>query len=331
MQHLDPRPEEQTLLTFLATLRLGTPLVRGPLAVIPVYRDAVADAPPYQPLAQAIASGDATVAEQPSATVPTLSLINHGPLPILILDGEEVVGGKQNRVVELTLLVPPKTTFDLPVSCVEHGRWHDVAPTFAAGEAAYPTLRREKMARVAASVEVGAAPRGDQGAVWDEIATRHHARGTRSATGAMRDLYLQHEGLDRTAADLSCPDDGPVGVVALIGGRAACADLFDRPEALRAYWTRLVRSYALEAAEAQPADPSIASAQRLLARPAKARRAVADSPGLGRDVRVRGNGVLGTALVHDGAVLHAALFRQRRATANEPIQRPSLRAHRIPS
>jgi ARG and Rhodanese-Phosphatase-superfamily-associated Protein domain len=183
------------------------------------------------------------------------------------------------------------------------------------------------MEQVAASIAFEGRPTSDQSAVWAEIATRQHRNSTRSGTGAMSDLYLQPKAeLGEVERRLRCPEDGAVGVVALVGGRAHCADLFDRPETLRALWPRLVRSYALEAAEA-PAKPGLDSARRLLGRPARARRTIVPSVGLGLDVRLSGGGIVGAALVHAGAVVHAALFRQRATRTGQPgISRPSRRA-----
>ena len=140
---------------WLAHLRVGEPLTGGPLSVAPLYAGNRSDAPDqplaYETLAAAIAAGHVTITELPDPSVPTLQLLNRSSLAILLIDGDEVTGGQQNRVVNTTLLVPPKTAFALPVSCVEHGRWHAKGQTFAAGEAVYPTLRRQKVAQVSAS------------------------------------------------------------------------------------------------------------------------------------------------------------------------------------
>src|SRR5688572_15896895 len=111
---------------WLSRLRLGEPATDKALSLVPVYADGSTSVLRYRTLAAAIAAGEVLVTEAPQATVPTLQLINQSALPVLVIDGEEVVGGKQNRVVNTSLLVPPKSIFDLPVSCVEHGRWHDV-------------------------------------------------------------------------------------------------------------------------------------------------------------------------------------------------------------
>jgi hypothetical protein len=170
----------------------------------------------------------------------------------------------------------------------------------------------------------------DQHQVWEEIAARQQRGGFRSQTGAVNDTFAHHEpDLADAERSLPYPEDNPVGVVALVGGRSFCADVFDHPETLRAYWPRLVRSYALEALESAPGTPSLDSALRLLQRLSGSRRTVYPSPGLGHDVRIDGNGVVGAALVHHGAVVHTALFRIRGGTGPEPsIHRPSDRLRR---
>ena len=129
----------------------------------------------------------------------------------------------------------------------------------------------------------------------------------------MRDAYTERQD-DLTCAEkqLRCPDDGPVGVLALVSGRAVCADIFDQAETLRGYWPRLVRSYAFEAVEEAPTPPSLDSARRFLLRPLKARRIAFPSPGLGQDVRISGNGVVSAALVCEDVAVHGSVRTQNR-------------------
>jgi hypothetical protein len=298
---------------------------------VPVYGGETSAPVAYRTLPEAIALGAVLIAEHTSPTVPMLKVINQGSLPVLILDGEEVVGGHQNRVVNTTLLVPGKATFDLPVSCIEHGRWHQERATFDAGEAVHPSLRRQKIEQVSASFLTSTGPVANQAAVWAEVDLRHRQTGTHSATAALSDAYLQRAGeLAQADRELHCPEDHPTGVVALVEGRALCADLFDRPETLRQYWPRLVRSYAMEAIDARSdVDPRLDSARRLLARPLKAVLTAFASPGLGIDVRIAGNGVVGAALVHNGNALHTALFRRRQTPADGAIRSPGERARRL--
>src|SRR5437762_1929996 len=110
----------ELLLDWLGRHRLGSVVTSGALSVIPVYCSEAADATGYRTLSEAIALGEVLVNERSQASVGELRVVNNGALPVLILDGEEVVGGLQNRVVNTTLLIPAKTIFDLPVSCIEH-------------------------------------------------------------------------------------------------------------------------------------------------------------------------------------------------------------------
>jgi hypothetical protein len=300
--------------------------------LVPVYGGEVPDPLAYRPLAEALASGEVTISEHTSPTVPNLQLVNHGPLPVLVLDGEEVVGGLQNRVVNTTLLVPARSRIDLPVSCIEHGRWHEASNDFKAGKAVHPTLRRQKVEQVSASLAISAAPIADQSAVWDEVATRHRRTGTRSATAALRDAYAaKHAELTAAECDLGFPTGDPTGVVALVEGHAVCADLFDRSTTLREYWQRLVRSYALESIGSVSREPRLDSAQRLLARPIGATCRPFASPGLGTDLRINGNGVVGSSLIHGEHVLHTALFRQHRPRTVTGMSAPRQRRRHIES
>jgi hypothetical protein len=309
--------------------RIGTLLRSGALTLAPVYGGETSTPVAYRTLAEGLARGEVLVSERMHASVGALQVQNHGALPLLILDGEEVVGGLQNRVVNTTLLIPATTTFDLPVSCIEHGRWREVKATFDAGQAVHPTLRREKAEQVTASLYQAQAPISNQHAIWAEVEARHRQTGTRSPTGALGDAYHQRApDLNGTLAELACPVDGPTGVVAFSQGRAACADLFDRPASLQHYWQRLVRSYALESIDEPLFEPSGESAERLLKRPARATRTAFDSLGVGTDVRIRGNGVVGAALVHAGSIVHVALFRQTNMNAHANMRSPRERARR---
>src|SRR4029079_7524988 len=100
-------------------------------------------------------------------------VVNDGVRPVLIVDGEELVGAKQNRIVNLTVLVPELATITLPVTCVEVGRWRHVSEEFVPAERAYDASgRRSKLDQVPMSRRVNTSPTADQSAVWSEIALK---------------------------------------------------------------------------------------------------------------------------------------------------------------
>lgn len=303
----------EVVLEWLGRLRVGEGSVHEAMTAFAVYGPGDGEAKPgfaYRTLAEGIAEGWVQVSERPAASVPELVLVNRGEVAVLVLDGEEIVGGRQNRIVNASFLVGAGKEVLLPVSCVEHGRWHDVSAHFVAGEAMPLSLKFEKHAQVRASLRVTGRATADQGAIWESVARREAELGSRSATGAMHDIYQSRdEGVGAYERAFPYPD-GALGLVVAIGGRMAGGDLFDRPATARALWGKLLRSYALDALSREAGAPvAPGRAERLLGRLRGAGGEVFPSLALGQDVRLEGDGAVGAALVHEGVAVHTSIFR----------------------
>ena len=128
----------------------------------------------YIPLRDAIRAGSASVREVSlGGSVPELIVKNRGKQAILILEGEELVGAKQNRTANVTILVAARTSLRIPVTCVESGRWGYTSKEFEPSEQIhFVGGRRNKMASVSESIRRHGSRRADQGAVWDDIAAK---------------------------------------------------------------------------------------------------------------------------------------------------------------
>jgi hypothetical protein len=115
--------------------------------------------------------GEARVTEVSEAgSVPFLTVANGADRPLLLLDGEELIGAKQNRILNTTVLVGAHTEVTIPVSCVEQGRWGYRGRQFRPGDASlYASLRARKAAHVSQSVRAGRGHRADQGEVWAHL------------------------------------------------------------------------------------------------------------------------------------------------------------------
>src|SRR3954452_2010618 len=249
-----------TLSTYLDTpMDVGAPDVCGPLAVFPLF------GPParfeYQSFAQRSAQGVTIKELGDGASVRDLVVHNPTPLPVLLFEGEEVLGAQQNRTFDVSILVGAGSTLRVPVSCVESGRWdgsrHD--ESFApAPQAAYPSLRRLKNAAVYASVVSGAEARADQSAVWEEVDQKLDDLAAPAPTRAMHDGYAQRR---RELDDLTraCfPREGQTGNLVAIGGQFAVLDRISRPEVLASLYDALVQGYGLDALGARDSDaPSV--------------------------------------------------------------------------
>jgi len=123
--------DARILRDVLEDLRLGTGQHYENMVVIPLF-GAQPEGPEYLTLAPALAQGQLTITEaSESGSVPELRVVNKGDLPILLIDGEELVGAKQNRVLNTSILLEPDAETVIPVSCTEQGRWAYTSLHFA--------------------------------------------------------------------------------------------------------------------------------------------------------------------------------------------------------
>lgn len=329
------RTAAQAVMDRLGEIELGEGITHGRMSVFPVFAPGHAEqvagtsapAAPlaYRTLQEALADGTVKVTERAQASVPELIIENSGSVMILILDGEEIVGGRQNRIVNASFLVPAQTTMPLPVSCVEHGRWHDVSPVFASGEAGYFSLRQAKHSQVTSSLRASGRHVTDQGAIWDSVAHTAAVAQVASPSGAMHDIYRSRD------RDLTGYQEafgyvaGALGMVVALGGQPAGGDVFDQPHTAEQVWPKLVRSYALDALDAlESAEGGAVDREQvrdLLARARAGRYEVFPSAVLGEDVRLEGDHVVGGGLVHADVPIHITVFR-----AEDPQPDPR-RAH----
>ena len=218
------------------------------LTLVPLMANGPAEAD-YAILDEAIALGTIEIEEtSEDGRVPELKVLNHGEKAVLLLDGEELIGAKQNRVLNLSILVPPHSSRTIPVSCVEAGRWSRSSARFSsAPRAHYAEGRSEKMQQVTASLRSSGTRRSDQSAVWAGIEEKMSRLGSRSKTAAMSAMY---EDLQTTARRLrlGLSRDGRPGGRAVPGERPPGGlELFDAAATWKKLSPKLVRSYALDA------------------------------------------------------------------------------------
>ncbi|HXF74304.1 MAG TPA: DUF6569 family protein, partial [Actinomycetota bacterium] len=170
---------------LVGALRAGEPKAAGGLALVPVFGGRRAGG--YLLAEEAIAAGLLEVGELGGGVVPELVVRNRAPQPVLLLEGEHLVGAKQDRALNVSVLVPASSELPIPVSCVEAGRWAyrserrlSVERTFSS-----PGVRRVKTSSVAARRRTVGDRRSDQGAVWGAVEARLAASGTRSPTSSL--------------------------------------------------------------------------------------------------------------------------------------------------
>ena len=256
--------------------QVDAPIVHGNLAVFPVTASASHDASQFLTLDEGVRSGQVTVTEagadrgmirpgQPiepirggGAEVNRLVLYNNSSRPLLLLAGEIVTGGKQDRVVGSDRIVPADSgPIDLGVFCVEPGRWVSSSPSFGSMgvQMAQPSVRMPAMAE------------RDQSRVWDNVRASNERmaasiggpeaeaaiHGTTSyakvfASPPVAKAMAGYGGTETEQSILRELRAGKaVGVVVAINGRVMWADVFASTDLLARYWSKLMRSYVAEA------------------------------------------------------------------------------------
>ena len=199
---------------------------------------------PYVLLGTAIEREEAVVEEvDDDGEVANLSVSNRATRPILIPEGEILVGAKQNRVVNVSVLVASGSTFTLPVNCVEQGRWEYRRRHFQTEFSAPPSLRKRNVRAVQETRQTQGTTQGDQSGVWQEVDECLSSMGVHSETASLTDgIQGAEEKLQEYREKLPLPE-GTAGVIVGEGERIVGMDLFDCPETLAAIWPRLSGAY----------------------------------------------------------------------------------------
>ena len=328
------------------------PIRHGSLTVFPVVTAASHDTGNFLTLDEGLKSGEVEVTESgrvrgmirrphqggvvhpdysvhDGAQVNRLVLINNSKRALLLLAGEIVTGGKQDRVIAKDRIVPPESDpIDLDVFCVEPGRWVGTSEKFTAG--------MPSAAMAAPSVRGSAMASKSQQQVWSQVAktreemTMQMRIDAPAAAPVLADTtsYAKVMGnpdvrkkLDSVAGSVEqeysstirqLHDQNAVGVVVAVNGQIVWADLFASTSLLEKYWPKLVRSYATDAVvtRAKGAQVSEKAAQGFLDNLHGRHETVDSEPGLYRHTEVSGDGFrafeLTSLLPKTGFALHVA-------------------------
>lgn len=296
----------------LLHLQLDEPVAFKNLSMFPLL-DGATGSPDYLMLEEALLANLVTVSEvHEGGAVNNLKVTNRAQQAVLIVDGEELIGAKQNRVVNLTILVPAEETIVIPVTCVEQGRWSHVSRDFRASRQAMPsTIRARKAEQVYYRRMTTGEALADQVMLWGDIAMLQMALDVDSPTGAMADIYDRYNVTLRDYERALKPLEGQVGALFAVNGRIVSLDVFDYARTFRLFFPKLVRSVALDAIryfEGEFTPLTSDAAKEFVHRVAHAETQVFPAVGEGEDVRFRTAGVVGSALLARGRVVHLCAF-----------------------
>lgn len=301
-----------TLENTLRQIRLGDVQTFHNLAVFPILGNG-ATGPEYITLGTALKEGVLKVEEiSEGGSVPEVMVGNSGEVPVLLLDGEELAGAKQNRVLNTTVLLKPLSKTVINVSCTERGRWSYATREFRDSDVVMArNIRARKNRSVSASLSQSRAFRSNQGEIWEEIDALCESAGVSSETDAMRDVYEGKKHELQTCLGAFPLVEKQRGLVFLVDRAVVGLDLLSRTEAYSGVHTKLLRSYVIDAMPRNldgQRPPVHEVVRQFIEQIFGCAESSFPSVGLGTDLRFERTEICGSALIHGGTCIHAAFF-----------------------
>jgi hypothetical protein len=304
-----------TILETLETVKLGEFAKFENMEMVPLLAERDSNYQ-YGILDDVLNAGSVRITEvSEGGNVPELKFLNESDNPVFLMDGEELVGAKQNRVLNLSIMVPAGETIVIPVSCVESGRWSYSSDEFRSGsKAQYASARASKSRSVSENISMYREARSDQQEVWADISAKSARMQASSETSAMSEIYETRQTELKHFADHLKPVENQVGFIILINGSVAGMDLFDKSQTLVKMMPKLVESYALDAidprAKAAVGESSDTQETVSIFLEEVKQTPVEETPsvGIGEDCRLSNGSVTGGSLVVDGLLIHLGVF-----------------------
>lgn len=318
-KHLFKKPPASTgdagfgLHDWLARLQTAPIQQIDELEITPLILEGATGAP-FVLGPEAIDRGLLEIAEQGSGSVPTVEATNKGEDEVLILEGDTLIGCKQNRIVAHSVIIAPGSTINISVGCMESGRWAHRSPSFSSGKLrADPLLRKKRKLEVMAAMRAGQRAKIDQAMLWNDVEEQLACHSVGSST---RDYHrvIEERGDDAIAeAERFTPVRGQVGVIALWRGHLLGLEIVGHPDCWSHLSRRTLPAYLMaarnadrgllgdEAGETRAPEGWLEALKRA---PLRTKQAA----GVGLDFDFKTTSVYGSGLWHEGRPAHLAMF-----------------------
>lgn len=306
-----PEKQMHVMTKMLDLLEIGELVISGPSFMFPLFSNSETK-DELLSMSEALDLGLIEFGETSLAgNVPEINIENRGARPVFLLDGEQLLGLKQNRTFNLSMLIPGCSKTLIPVSCLESGRWAaSPVRAQAAEHVHFARGRANKLRSVTESLRRAGSYRSDQHQVWSDISSKFQDSGERSETAAEADLYATRRDRLECLSSSFAARPRQIGAAVGVGSKLVGIDLFLTPRLYASLNDKLLKSYLLDALDScsTPAPPGrdvvIASLRRLFAgEPERF-----PSPGAGEAFRWSGEHGSAAALISEGKCVHAVAF-----------------------
>ncbi len=306
-------------MTTLADLEIGKPRTVLNLMAVPLSGNP-ASSLDYLLFDDALLAEKVVVEEvSEGGSVPELRLTNFANRVVLVVDGTELVGAKQNRIVNASFLIPPESVTKIPVSCVEQGRWRYQGKEFRSSRHFSPhSIRKDNVEFHKATLKEKRGYVSDQRKVWASVADMSHKMEVPTMTGAMNDILEQKKAsIDDYGKGIAL--EGPeTGAAFFVNGIFKGIDLFDRDATFGKMFPKMLSGVAVEAMmakgerlstrRAKTDEEAMEYVKRILAEVGKSLFEKYEPVGLGEDWRYDAKRSFGKALHYGADLIHFSAF-----------------------
>ncbi|MBS1518823.1 MAG: hypothetical protein JSS91_12105 [Bacteroidetes bacterium] len=276
------------------------------------FRTGFADTLEYIPLSEALRNKNVSIREvSESGSVNNLSLVNDSDHFIFISDGDILEGAKQNRVLNTSVFIAPHTVTEIPVSCVEAGRWRYRKKDFSHSKSYMPRdIRIEKMKKVEENLFESGKAYADQSEIWNEVRCYEDTLDSRSASSDLNELFSKKEKeLLELTGNLTYTE-GSNGMAVFSGNRLISVEIFNRAEIFREYFPKLLKSTAIELLKADinsqdiSYEESVRAAEEFMNETEKINPKIHKGVGAGTEKRFSSDMLTGFELNYDKKPVH---------------------------
>lgn len=317
-----------TISTFLSQLNFGSPTTCENLTIVPLL-DSQNVEPNYLTMDEGLSTALFQIEElEDGAQVNDIRFRNISEKFALLFEGEELLGAKQNRILNISVLVKPKADQILPVSCVEAGRWHhnhrdrSQQRFRSANRMHYARGRAFENRAVSMSLASRSEIRSDQSGVWAGIAEKSRRMGAHSPSSASDAMFVSTQPQIQTFLEAFEPQPNQIGSVFLINGQVLGMEIFKSEKTHKSLMPKLVQSYALDAIDSAltrkfdgngksaefSKDQLETAVKDFISRFQTSETNQFDGVAEGENFRFNGKQLTGGALVHDDQILHLCAF-----------------------
>jgi hypothetical protein len=212
------------------------------------FESAGKDSSEYITFSKALERNEIEVKEvSESGSVNNLFVINRSEYFVFFMDGDVLSGAKQNRVLNASVLLYPGSKTNVPVSCIESGRWRYSSPVFTGSDYCAPAfMRSSKASNVKDNLETSGSFKSDQREVWRRVGVVLSRQNVKSGTSDLSEVYTRKRQAFKSQTDNFICNDSSNGFAVFLENRILSVDVFNRSDACKEYFHKILRGVAME-------------------------------------------------------------------------------------